>query len=407
MKPSQTERSKSPAEAVAYGLSYAAAKNFSFSKRVVGQRIQTTEYVLTDAVGRSAAGRGKGRSAQSTAAALFEAFEHYYYEFEDRKLRSSLRPLATKEHEYSAYSPDLKRLFSGRDVQLSCLTFRKLDEDLDLFFPTILVDPKFVPASKSEADLIEQSGIYRYSTNSGTASGTTKSEALLHGVMEIVERDALSVCFIKSVLAKEPSPLRLLDPQSLPSGLADLLDAATADGGMVTLWDITTDIGIPALLCRFAIDGGLYFGSGASLNTGYAIERAITEAIQVHHIQKHFGPMLQRRHYAEERVTLFQRCNLDAGIFAFRCQEKPVGFGEVAGYQGEADVETSLNAAILLLKRAGIEVFSRDIWSEGVYVCQTIAPALERFYLVMHGLPVAPSARGRMAAGLGPLTEGG
>lgn len=398
------ERIDSPSMAIQAAMESLNASGFSVDLRSVGENISTTECLLRREDGRHSRGRGKGIGDQSLASAMFEAVEHFFYEHEDKTAISEemrFDPVDTRHHgHYHLSSPDLSRFIRSEYAPLSCLTFEGLNEAGSISYPAILTDPKFIPPTKAEADWIEESGLYRYSSNSGTASGRSRSEALLHGVLEVIERDAVSLLLVRSVLRREAYPMRRIAQESLPAHIQALIHVASAEcGGEISVWDITSDVELPAALCQLAIGELRFYGSGASLFAGYALERAILEAVQVFHIQKHFGPWLQiKRRVDIEAMSLMQRCNLEGGHFFPRGGEVITEFNPKSSEVEKTGIEQQIQLICSALKKRGIGVFAREIASEGFNVHQVIAPRLERCFLLSHGLPVAPSHRGKVAA---------
>jgi YcaO-like protein with predicted kinase domain len=126
-------------------------------------------------------------------------------------------------------------------------------------------------------------GLFFASTN-GLASGNDYSEAISHAISEVVERD----CLVRWNEA---------DEQSRNSWKVDLSTVEDADCGSIIerylavnlavgVWEITSDIGIPAFCCWLA-DGensenvvpGI--GSGCHPSRPIALLRALTEAAQM------------------------------------------------------------------------------------------------------------------------------
>ncbi|MER5789628.1 YcaO-like family protein [Streptomyces sp. NPDC001980] len=134
----------------------------------------------------------------------------------------------------------------------------------------------------------------RIETN-GLASGNTYSEAVLHAVCELVERDAVSEEAFYSAhhdpVFSPRRPLRVISPESVPAGTAkELIDALTGQGLVVRIQDLTSVIDIPVIRVVLFDDG--YFGQegkvtyfpgyGADLQPERALLRALTEACQGH-----------------------------------------------------------------------------------------------------------------------------
>jgi YcaO-like protein with predicted kinase domain len=124
------------------------------------------------------------------------------------------------------------------------------------------------------------------SGSNGLASGNHLVEAVSSAICELVERDAVAVWHARNI--RERSYCHL-DAGSIDDGdcrtLLELYEAAKV---RPRLWDVTSDIGIPAFLCDIpaAADdasNGLrrFRGSGCHPDRGVAFARALTEAAQV------------------------------------------------------------------------------------------------------------------------------
>ncbi|TAU17754.1 hypothetical protein ELI13_26880 (plasmid) [Rhizobium ruizarguesonis] len=125
-------------------------------------------------------------------------------------------------------------------------------------------------------------------SSDGLASGNTPSEAVLHGLCELVERDAWALTQLKS-----PERLResRIDPASFGDAVIDVMTDRIARAGMkLLLLDMTTDIGVPAFLAVI-MPGNLSDrvdarwshvcgGCGCHPDPVRAALRAITEAAQ-------------------------------------------------------------------------------------------------------------------------------
>ncbi|MGR9501763.1 YcaO-like family protein (plasmid) [Rhizobium leguminosarum] len=125
-------------------------------------------------------------------------------------------------------------------------------------------------------------------SSDGLASGNTPSEAVLHGLCELVERDAWALTQLKSPESLKESRV---DPASFGDAVIDVMtDRITRAGMKLLLLDMTTDIGVPAFLAVI-MPGNLSDrvdarwshvcgGCGCHPDPVRAALRAITEAAQ-------------------------------------------------------------------------------------------------------------------------------
>lgn len=88
-------------------------------------------------------------------------------------------------------------------------------------------------------------------TSNGLASGNHLLEAISHGICEVVERDATTLFYCRDEGARRRLRVDLatVDDPACRDAL-DRYDAADVD---VAVWEVTSDVGIPAFLC-FILD---------------------------------------------------------------------------------------------------------------------------------------------------------
>ena len=126
-------------------------------------------------------------------------------------------------------------------------------------------------------------GYFRISSN-GLSSGNTKEEATLHAMCELIERDALTLWKLA------PAARRIgthIDPRRCADlSIRALMDKYEAASMRVELWEVTSDIQVPAFFCVIDdVNGeppflGRFGGAGCHPDVHVAICRALTEAAQ-------------------------------------------------------------------------------------------------------------------------------
>lgn len=115
-------------------------------------------------------------------------------------------------------------------------------------------------------------------TTNGLASGNSVAEATCHAVCELIERDAITLWH-----HAPPGPrinhAAIGDPRC-----REALERFENAGLQAGIWDITSDIGVPAFHCMICEDGArpghIGIGSGCHPDRGIALLRALTEAAQ-------------------------------------------------------------------------------------------------------------------------------
>lgn len=170
-------------------------------------------------------------------------------------------------------------------------------------------EPILVPSDLVSLDLREtRVSLIARSTN-GLASGNSFEEALLHGLLELIERDATTLAGFR--------PVAVIDPLSLMDDVvADLVDRIRDARLELWLFDQTSDLGIPtykALIGDPAFGYTRYLdlsaGFGCHPVAARAAIRAITEAAQtrvtnVAGSRDDFLPEEYRRHADTARRTV-------------------------------------------------------------------------------------------------------
>jgi YcaO-like protein with predicted kinase domain len=122
-------------------------------------------------------------------------------------------------------------------------------------------------------------------TSNGLASGNTLIEGLLHALFEAIERDATTLWERRSPQAKADSELDLSSVDD--PGCGQVIDACRAAGVEVSVWETTSDVGVPSFLCEIAdanpsgdAESAPFVGMGTHASPRIALLRALTEAVQ-------------------------------------------------------------------------------------------------------------------------------
>jgi ribosomal protein S12 methylthiotransferase accessory factor len=130
----------------------------------------------------------------------------------------------------------------------------------------------------------EGSGCFFASTN-GLASGNTPTEALVHALTEVIERDATTLWIFADDAEREARRVDLAtvtDP-----GCAAVIEKFRAAGLITAIWDTTSDVGVASFFVWIMESaegaGGVArsaIGQGCHLHPEIALSRALTEAAQ-------------------------------------------------------------------------------------------------------------------------------
>lgn len=219
--------------------------------------------------------QGKGLTdAHAQASALMESIETWHAEHVARpRRRGSLAAMRAR-----TTVVDVRGLPRAGRARLDPARAIDWVEGWDL----VRAEPIWVPLEAVTLDTVFATPpVFDVSSN-GLASGNHLLEAIVHGVCEVIERDA-------EARWRAERGDRRVDPATIRgAGARRLLARLAAAGVYVAIWDLTSDVGVPVYGCAILEDPGepswralgLYQGFGCHLDPEIAIVRALTEAVQ-------------------------------------------------------------------------------------------------------------------------------
>lgn len=357
----------------------------------VGARIVRGRHgVVPDGAGwRSAVALGRGRGRVEAEAALFgEAAERYStaWHGDQPTVLASADALGER-----AVRPERISLFSEDQFGRRRLDQEPIPAPLPPDFPIMWTpahtypdgDLRYVPTSGVFFGHRDRAPApYAFPDSNGCAAGSTVAEALVYGLLELIERDAVGIWWYTR--ARRPE---VVDPGAR-AALDRARGALAAHGRRVWLLDLTTDLGIPvhaAVSARNDPDRpAIAFGFGSHLDPALAAERALGELGQMLAI----GPDAARpehrvRHRAAE--TFWAGARLETMPYL-----APAGPGDPAGARTASpvrataggDLHTDALTLAASLTGAGIEVLAQDLTRPdlGIPVVRALAPGLRHFW---------------------------
>lgn len=323
---------------------------------------------------------GKGRSEeQARASALCEALERAssVLQGDEARVRSSQEELGA-----SAVGPDVLQLFSERQLsrrdalnapggdvyrQVPAPFDARADIDWTPGWSLSAGVRRYVPLAYCYSETPADSGtrFCRHNPN-GTASGNCLEEAILHGLLELVERDAAALWWYNEVPRPAVDLARFED---------EFFDRTVADyatrGFRVWVLDLTHDLGIYtfAAVSEQPERGRFTLGLGCHLDARVAIQRALAELNQL------FDPEGLRSSAWDSR-TLRRRDFLQPDVSVRRvCPEQLPTLG---GGDLRADIEDCIER----LRRRDLELIVVDKTRPdiGASVAQAMVPGLRHFW---------------------------
>ncbi|WP_276521220.1 YcaO-like family protein [Agrobacterium rubi] len=226
-----------------------------------------------------AQGKGMDDAAAKTSAAM-EAIERSVATDPSCQLHMTSREtLEASGYTYdtldSLLSPHADSVSPSEEITWACAQHMLTGSDIWLPFDAVHLD-RTVTSPRY------------WQSSDGLASGNTRNEAILHGVLERVERDALTLWQITPATKRYKSAIdtkAIVEPP-----LCAALDRIERAGLEIALFDITTDLGIPCIVTllgpknrkngRSIRHVDITLGAGASTSPAIAAMRAITESVQ-------------------------------------------------------------------------------------------------------------------------------
>ena len=221
---------------------------------------------------------GKGISRDhAKASAMMEGFERYSAERQsgDETVKASLSEISEYGEYIEPKSLNLPKELERKgidDLSLEWSISHDLISGNDYYVPTNAI---FHPYNPKDNEF----QLFKSNTN-GLASGNILEEAILHGMFEVIERDAWSIFELTHKNYAQ------IDLDSIESELIrDIIDKFESEGIKIKLMDFTADVKIPTIAASaddtVTKDAGLLtLGMGTHLDPEVAILRALTEVAQ-------------------------------------------------------------------------------------------------------------------------------
>jgi ribosomal protein S12 methylthiotransferase accessory factor len=226
-----------------------------------------------------------------------------------------------------------------------------------------------------------------YATSSGMACGATLEEAILSGLLELVERDAFLLTWYGRLSlplvdwSGDPALVRLDDEFFRPTGLR------------YAVVDLSAFLRVPtALGVVFDESGGPAFAAGAasSATMDVAVRKALREAFQTRAFARQLRADLPdwscedvRKVAGFEDHVLYHAYPPRAGIDEFLvASPRRVRIGDVAPVEGR-NVTENIRAIVARLASAGVDTFvvdttPEDLRAAGLHAVTVLCPQLCR-----------------------------
>ncbi|WP_405305806.1 YcaO-related McrA-glycine thioamidation protein [Methanobrevibacter sp.] len=221
---------------------------------------------------------GKGITKDhARASAMMEGFERYSAERQDSDevTIASLDEISDLGEYINPESLNLPKDFKKQNLdsmKLEWSPVKDIISDKEYYIPTNAIYHPYIHGNDCES-------LFKSNTN-GLASGNILEEAILHGIFEVIERDAWSIFELTHKNYAQ------IDLDSIESDIVnDTIDRFESNGIKIKLMDFTADINVPTIAASaddtVTRDAGLLtLGMGTHLDPEVAILRALTEVAQ-------------------------------------------------------------------------------------------------------------------------------
>ena len=221
---------------------------------------------------------GKGITKDhAKASAMMEGFERYSAEKQDcdEVIVANINEISENGDYINPVSLNLPKDFKKESleaIQLEWSLAKDIVSGEEFYVPTNAVYHPYLHDNNVQS-------LFKSNTN-GLASGNVLEEAILHGMLEVIERDAWSIFELTHKNYAQ------IDLDSIESETVnDIIEKFESEGIKIKLMDFTADVKIPTIAASaddtVTKDAGLLtLGMGSHLDPEVAILRALTEVAQ-------------------------------------------------------------------------------------------------------------------------------
>ena len=221
---------------------------------------------------------GKGITKEhAKASAMMEGFERYSAEkqIDDEVIVASINEISDFGEHIDPVSLNLPKELEKKgidDISIEWTVSKDIISGDSFYVPTNAVYHPYLHDNNVQS-------LFKSNTN-GLASGNILEEAILHGMLEVIERDAWSIFELTHKNYAQ------IDLESIESETVnDIISKFESEGIKIKLMDFTADIKIPTIAASaddtVTKDAGLLtLGMGTHLDPEVAILRALTEVAQ-------------------------------------------------------------------------------------------------------------------------------
>ena len=328
---------------------------------------------------------GKGATKeQAKASAMMEGFERYSAERQDvdgeRTFVDTYNNIKNEKNVLDPKELLLPKNYGNENVENSRLEWIGAEDIISeetIYVPSNAVFHPYIPTREVSPSPI---AIFKGNTN-GLASGNIIEESVLHGIFEVVERDAWSIFELTKRNKKE------INQESIDNEIInELLDKFNSQGIEIKLMDITADLKITTIAASaddtlLKDPALLTLGVGTHLNPEVAVIRALTEVAQSRATQIHGTreDTIRADFMRKSGYEHMKRMNKHY----FQREDETINLGDIedkSSHSIKKDIETSIEE----VQKVGFnQILYTDLTREeiGINVARVIIPKAELYSL--------------------------
>lgn len=360
----------------------------------------TTRFCYLTAKSLTARGVGKGRNlSEINISASYEAIEFYFsgYHFNPYHFIMGHQTEIANKYPLMLERCDVSRFTSG-DNQLSTLPwviFQDITTKENYAVPLAAVDLSYRAFLFTE-DCFDYDSCNLYSASNGVASGASYEESVIHGALELIERDAYSY-FLIDLFILNKSPY-IIDKNTLSDDVNSLIKEIEKNyNSKIIIFELSSRFDVHVY---HAVFQNTEFeirprGTGASLNKRYALERAIYELVQSYNLMH--GSYVEN-HINQEKLqnnTLIKNfLEFDVKKIMRKKNKKYINFQDNTHEISSLSLVEYLDSIVERINRQGTALLTNTVYTDknGLTCTRSIIPGAEEFFLATHYLKLMPKA---------------
>ncbi|GEP42920.1 YcaO-like family protein [Brevifollis gellanilyticus] len=407
------ERSYSLLDAEAALLEELEALGLNYDIEIAGEFIHTAKCSITDKKSGKflASGNGKGELMASRAGSLFEATEHLlsnYHSLDPDKIFYMNSLDYCRDNPMCEQLP-LVLLKGGEGADIPFLKHHAVNGCQTCFYPLALTCPEYIDLQLLNGELrrkdtFNYGRLEHYSTNSGTAIGMNADEAVIHGLLEGIERTSLSKFLADVFLKNKKDYLRMVNPLTLPPNIRDVFGRLEEEiSSRIFVFQMPNKFGVPAYVSwmeQYEFKIGIA-GYGCSLSAEHAILRCLYELSQYFLLSKHIFGFDWLRSKSEAIQTRLKGLPLhqDCAVFdmGWKCRTlgcETVEYDNLSTLPFSHDPKEYLAQLTALIYENGEVPYASElrVLGNGITVTHTFITGEDRFFNVKNCKSTFPAS---------------